>query len=131
MSNNITTAFAAAAPSIDNQTLGALASALDPAALGAVLRPLLVAHVPTPAGGGLVDTKSSTLPDNFTAMGELMDNVYDAFTDYRRRSLGALANITGLTPDAVTQLLENNEDFRFSNGSDTGRTYVSLSRSLR
>jgi hypothetical protein len=52
--------------------------------------------------------------------------IYDGFETFNRRSLGALARITGLTEDAVAEIVADNSDFRVSTGRDTARTFVSV-----
>ncbi len=52
--------------------------------------------------------------------------IYDSFDTFNRRSLGALARITGLTEYAVLNSITGSCDFRVSVGRDTGRTFVSV-----
>lgn len=125
---SLTTALAAAAPNVDNETLGTIAKAFDANALGAALRPLLGSMEPVATAGAVngTSTKSPTLPESPVARTALLDTVYNSFGTYRRRSADALARATGLTPDAVLELVDGNADFRVSQGRDSGTTYVSL-----
>ncbi len=52
--------------------------------------------------------------------------IYNSYTVHRRRSLGALARITGLRPSALMVLINGNDDFRISTGRDSGEVYVSV-----
>lgn len=52
--------------------------------------------------------------------------IYASFETFRRRSLGALARLTGLTEEFVRDIVETNSDFRVSGGRDTDRTFVSV-----
>lgn len=121
---SLTATLAAVAPVVSNEVLGKIAKAFDPDVLGATLRPLLGVFEPTVTAEAV--TKSPDVPMNPTVTNALKESIYGAFGTYRRRTVAALARLTGLTPDAVVTLLRNNEDFRFSQGRDSDNTYVSL-----
>lgn len=126
---SLTKALAAVAPNVNNETLGTLARAFDPNALGAALRPLLGAAEPvaTTDAVEMVSVKSPVLPESPVARTALLDTIYNSFNKYRRRSTTALSVSTGLTPDAVLELIDGNGDFRVSQGTEGNNTYVSLS----
>ncbi len=57
---------------------------------------------------------------------EALDRIYGAYDNHRRRSVGALMNITGLPEQAVLALVSGNADFRVSRGRRSGKTFVSV-----
>jgi len=122
---SLTKALAAVAPNVSNETLGTLAGAFSPDALGAALRPLLGVAEPESTTSGIA-TKSPTVPTDPIAKSAILDTVYNSFGTYRRRSTTALAAATGLTSEAVLTLIEGNADFRVTNGRTSGSTFVSL-----
>jgi hypothetical protein len=125
---SLTTALAQVAPNVSNETLGTLAQAFDANALGAALRPLLGSFEPvaTEEGVSTASTKSPEIPESPVARTALLDTIYNSFGTYRRRSATALSRATGLTPDAVVELVTGNSDFRVSVGRDSGNTFISL-----
>lgn len=125
---SLTTALAAVAPSVSNETLGTIAQAFDPTALGAALRPLLGTFEPVATNDAVsgASTKSPELPDSPVAKTALLETIYNSFGTFRRRSAVALSRSTGLTPDAVIELVSGNDDFRVSVGRDSGNTFISL-----
>lgn len=125
---SLTTALAAVAPNVDNETLGTVAKAFDPAALGAALRPLLGSFEPVATSEAVsgASTKSPEIPESPVARTALLDTIYNSFGTYRRRSATALSRATGLTPEAVIELVTGNNDFRVSQGRESGSTYISL-----
>jgi len=118
-------ALSLAAPNLDNDALGTLAKGLDANTLGAALRPILGSLTTDVVTGPVNANKSPELPTDPAMRSVILDNVYSSFDSYRRRSVGALANATGLTPEAVLSLVSENTDFRVSEGQ-SGRTFVSL-----
>ena len=121
---SLTTTLATVARNVPNEVLGDLIKALDANVVGAVVRPLLDASVP--ATGVEDSMKSDSVPDSPVARAALTETIYESFGTHRRRSATALARITGLTSDAVLELVSGNEDFRVSQGQTSGNTYVSL-----
>ncbi len=71
-------------------------------------------------GGKMISTSADVLNDRAESL------IYDSFGSFNRRSLASLARITGLTQDAVADIVLANNDFRVSTGSDTARTFVSV-----
>ena len=71
-------------------------------------------------GVKMVSTSAEVLTDRAATL------IYDSFGTFNRRSLGALARITGLTEDAVNEIVADNSDFRVSTGRNTSRTFVSV-----
>ncbi len=57
---------------------------------------------------------------------EALDRIYGAYDNHRRRSIGALMNITGLPQEAVLSLVSGNGDFRVTRGRRSGKTFVSV-----
>ena len=125
---SLTNALAQVAPNVSNETLGSLAQAFAPEALGAALRPLLGTLEPVATNDAAtgVSTKSPEVPTNPVARTALLETIYGSFGTYRRRKVASLARATGLTSDAVLELLSGNTDFRVSQGRQSGDTYVSL-----
>lgn len=119
---SLTTILSAVAPNVSNEVLGQLIQAMDSHTIGATMRPLLDEAISV-SGESM---KSNVVPENPAARSALMGTIYDSFSTYRRRSTSALARSTGLTPDAVVGLVNDNEDFRVSQGRNSGNTYVSL-----
>ena len=66
----------------------------------------------------------STTVGRLTARAESL--IYDSFDNFDRRSIGALARITGLTEDVVSNIVADNNDFRVSTGRNTARTFISV-----
>lgn len=123
---SLTTTIATVARNVPNEVLGELIQALDASVVGALVRPLLDA-LPEGVGSEVSDSmKNDIAPDNPVARAALTQTVYNSFETHRRRSAGALARATGLTSDAVLELVADNEDFRVSQGRNSGTMYVSL-----
>ena len=123
---SLTAVLAEVAPNVSNEILGKVVQAFDPDALGASLRPLLGNFEPVAtevATSG--NAKSAELPESSVARAALMATIYGSFEKHRRRSTGALSRVTGLTPEAVVMLIDDNTDFRMSTGRNSGKTYVS------
>jgi hypothetical protein len=127
---SLTNALAEVAPNVSNSTLGTIAQAFDADALGAALRPLLGSFEPaaTEAAVSGIATKSPTIPESPVARTALLDTIYGSFGTYRRRTVSALARSTGLTNDAVLELIEGNTDFRVSTGRNSGDVFISINR---
>lgn len=124
---SLTTALAAVAPNVSNAVLGEVAKAFDADALGAALRPLLSTMEPAATATGVESSnKSPELPESPVARTALLETIYGSFDNHRRRSVGALGRATGLTAEAVIELVTGNDDFRVSQGRNSGTTYVSL-----
>jgi hypothetical protein len=125
---SLTTALASVAPNVSNEVLGTVAKAFDANALGAALRPLLGTFEPVATENAATGegTKSPEIPESPVARTALLDTIYRAFETYRRRRASALARLTGLTSDAVVELVTGNNDFRVSVGRESGDTYISL-----
>ncbi len=120
---SLTTTLAVVARNVPNETLGELIQALDANTVGAIVRPMLDALPADPMVGSM---KSESVPENSVARSALTESIYESFGNHRRRSTGALARITGLTTEAVLELVSGNEDFRVNEGRTSGKTYVSL-----
>lgn len=126
---SLTSALAAVAPNVSNEVLGEVAKAFDAHALGAALRPMLGNFSPaeTQAAVSGESAKSPKLPESTVARTALLDTIYNSFSgSHRRRSATALSRATGLTEEAVLELINGNNDFRVSQGRNSGKTYVSL-----
>jgi hypothetical protein len=124
---SLTTALAAAAPFVSNEVLGSIAQAFDPSSLGSALRPLVgpapLTSFPVPVQ---VSTKSPLIPEDPIAKQTLLDTIYGAYTMHKRRSVGALSGMTGLTESAIMKLLEGNSDFEVVDGLKTDIKYIRL-----
>lgn len=117
------------APNLSNEQLGLvvreflISGALTPHQLGGTLRSVLQNAETSEAE---VSVKTDVIPEDAVARTALLDTVYSGFENYRRRSVTALARLTGLTETAVLQLIDGNTDFRVSVGRESGNTFVSL-----
>lgn len=101
------------AANVNKSIVGSVAKQLPDEELGAML------------AGGCDCPDSATEPVGYELAA--LNTIYDAFSgQYRRRSLGALAEATGLSPEDVRRLVEAAGDFRVSTGRETGKVYVSI-----
>jgi len=108
---------ATAVPTVLSDLIGEAVDSVTtfvPASAVADVAPIIPETVPAPV-----------LPESAAERAALTRTVYDSFTDFRRRSLGALSTATGLSTDAVLALIADNNDFRVSQGS-SGTTFVSV-----
>lgn len=80
--------------------------------------------VPEPGAGAA--PVGNPCPEDEPTRRALTQAIYNSFGEYRRRSVRALAQTTGLSQEAVLELLDGNTDFRISIGRDSGEQFVSV-----